>query len=108
MQGQPPTVTGNSNNGDFDYNDGEDGVWVELWTINDQHGNILSDYFNRYGYQINRVKVPNFKGRAGFNFVKTTDAMITGGVPMNDLDQIKQMFNNGVTMWHDPWNVGNY
>ena len=108
LQGQPPTVTGNSNNGDFDYNDGEDGVWVELWTINDQHGGILSDYFNRYGYQINRVKVPNFKGRSGFNFVKTTDAMITGGVPMNDLDQIKQMFNNGVTIWHDPWNVGNY
>ena len=57
---------------------------------------------------ISMVKVPNFKGRSGFNFVKTTDAMITGGVPMNDLDQIKQMFNNGVTIWHDPWNVGNY
>lgn len=108
LQGQPPSVTGNSNNGDFDYIDGSDGVWVELWTINDQHANILSDYFNRYGYEIDRVKTPNFKGRAGFNFVKTTDAMVIGGVPMEDLDQIKAMFNRGITIWHDPWNVGNY
>lgn len=106
IQGKPPTITGNSGNGNFDYYDAEDGVWLEKWTINDQHAAVLSDYFNRYGYRINRVKVPNFKGRENFNFIKTVDAMITGGVPMEDIDQIKEMFNKGVTIWHNPWNVG--
>lgn len=108
IRDQPPTVAGGANNGNFELNDESDGVWVELWTINDQHGAILSDYFNRFGYRINRVKVPNFKGRANFNFIKTVDCIVTGGVPMEDLSQIKNMFNTGVTIWHNPWNVGSY
>lgn len=106
IQGMPPTITGNASNGNFDYFDNEDGVWVEKWTINDQHATTLTDYFTRYGYQINRVKVPNFKGRENFNYIKTTDSLISGGVPMEDIETIKTMFNNGVTMWHSPWNVG--
>lgn len=108
LQGQPPTVSGNSNSGDFDFVDGEDGVWVELWTINDVQGSKLADYFNRFGYEIDRVKVPNFKGRANFNFIKTTDCLVKGGIPLEDLNNIRNMFNNGITMWHNPWNVGNF
>lgn len=108
IRNQPPSIVGGSGNPSFEIQDNNDGVWIEKWTVNDTQANILSDFFNRYGYQINRVKVPNFKGRNGFNFVKTTDCIVTGGIPMEDLVQIKQMFNNGVTMWHDPWNVGAY
>lgn len=106
-----PAVTGQSGNPFFEDYDSEDGVWVELWTINDVHNNVLSDFFKRYGYAYNRNGIPGYKpnsiGRK-YVYIKTQDCFATGGVPMEDMDTIKTMFNKGVTIWGSPWNVGVY
>ncbi len=72
-----------------------------------EYARIIDNFFSMYGYQINRLKNVNYKTRPYWNYIKTADVKITGSVPFGDMARIKQMFNNGVTMWHDD-DVGNY
>ena len=55
-----------------------------------------------YGYKVNSVKIPNLTGRKNWNYIKTIGATIHGYFPDNDLKELKQMFDNGVTLWHNP------
>lgn len=61
-----------------------------------------------FGYKIARVKVPNVTGRQNWNYVKTIDCNFSGNIPQTDLDIIKNMFNSGVTLWHNPATMYNY
>ena len=54
-----------------------------------------------YGYKVNNVKIPNILGRKNWNYVKTLGSNIEGNIPQNDLQEIKNMFDNGVTFWHN-------
>lgn len=64
--------------------------------------------FHAIGYKTNRVKVPNITGRQNWNYVKTIDCNCDGDIPETDLNIIRTMFNNGVTMWHDPSKIYDY
>ena len=55
-----------------------------------------------FGYRVNITKVPNIYGRTNWNYVKTIDVNIEGYIPQTDLQAIKDMFNKGVTFWHNP------
>lgn len=68
---------------------------------------MLDEYFDLYGYRTNQVKTPNLTGRQYFNFVQTRNAVITGSIPADSMAAIKQMFNNGIRLWHNN-NVGQY
>jgi hypothetical protein len=61
---------------------------------------IVDDYFSAYGYKVNRVKIPNITGRANWNYVKTIGCYIQANIPQEDLQEIKDMFNRGLTIWH--------
>ena len=61
-----------------------------------------------FGYKTNRVKVPNITGRSKWNYVKTIDCNCDGDIPETDLNIIRTMFNNGVTMWHDASKIYDY
>ena len=63
---------------------------------------IIDDFFTMYGYKVNTTKIPNIIGRENWNYVKTVDINILGNLPQNDLQQIKNMFDNGLTLWHNP------
>lgn len=66
----------------------------------------LADTFNMQGYTVKRMKVPNLKSRVRFNYIKTVGANIVGSFDQNMLDQIKAIYNNGVTIWH--YNTTNF
>jgi hypothetical protein len=55
-----------------------------------------------FGYKVNRVKVPNITGRRNWNYVKTIGCYIDADIPQTDLEQIKEMFDRGITLWHNP------
>lgn len=61
----------------------------------------IDNYFSMFGYKTNRMKVPNITGRANWNYVKTVGCNIIGDIPQGDLQAIKAMFNNGITIWHN-------
>ena len=55
-----------------------------------------------YGYKVNSLKVPNITGRTNWNYVKTINANILGDIPQEDIQELKTMFDSGVTFWHNP------
>ena len=73
-----------------------------------EYAKIIDDYFSMFGYKINIVKVPNITGRRNWNNKKTIDCNFDGDIPQTDLNIIKTMFNNGVTLWHNPSTMYNY
>jgi len=62
---------------------------------------MIDDYFTMYGYQTNRVKIPNIHARKYFTYTKTIGSNIftQKGIPNDDINRIKAVFNNGVTFW---------
>lgn len=72
------------------------------YTIKAQFAKIIDEYFDMYGYQTNRVKVPNLNNRPNWNYVKTINANIVSSIPQEDLTILKNIFNQGVTIWHNP------
>ena len=70
--------------------------------IDTQFLQILGDYFMKFGYKCNRVKVPDTLSRHRFNFLKTINCEFTGDIPQDDLSALKSIFDKGVTLWHDP------
>ena len=63
----------------------------------------ISRYFERYGYRYNEYgKLGNhINSRKYFNFVKTSSCNIaTAKVPLIHLEELKEIFNRGTTIWH--------
>lgn len=76
------------------------------YSIKRQFAERIDMYFDMYGYQTNKVKLPNITGRPNWNYVKTLGLNVlqksTSNVPQEDLQEFKAIFNNGVTLWHNP------
>lgn len=83
------------------------GVYAYCRCIKEEYAKIIDDYFTRFGYKTNRIKVPNITGRAAFNFVKTIGAHVHGQIPVYVSEQMENMLNRGVTFWHST-DLGNY
>lgn len=105
---QPNSAKGNVNGGDINVCDHKNGFYFYKMSIKEEYARIIDNYFSMFGYKINRVKVPNIKGRQNWNYVKTINCNFDGDIPQTDLNIIKQMFNNGVTLWHNPSTIYNY
>lgn len=104
----PDTIKGNTNGGDVITSSNVNTFYVYPMSITSQFAQIADGYFDMYGYKTNRVKVPNVFGRTNWNFVKTIGCYIDGNIPQEDMQRIKEMFDAGVTFWHNPSTFMNY
>lgn len=68
----------------------------------------IDNYFDKFGYAINDFKSVNYNNRSNYDYIKTTQIIVDGDVPEDDLNVIKSIFNNGVRIWHDPTTFLNY
>lgn len=82
--------------------------YCNCMSIRAENARIIDDYFSMFGYKVNRVKVPNITGRRNWNFVKTVGCYIEADIPQDDLQQIKDLFNKGITLWHNPATFADY
>ena len=98
----PMGSRGNINSGDINYTLGNIDFKAYNFTIKKEYAQIIDQYFNTFGYKVNAFKVPNIHTRANWNYIKTIDLCITGDIPSDDLEKIKELFNNGITFWHNP------
>lgn len=71
-------------------------------SIKNEYARVIDNFFSMYGYKTNLVKLPNLSNRSKWNYVKTINANILGDIPQKDLQKIKDLFNNGITLWHNP------
>ena len=69
-------------------------------TITKDYAIMLDNYFDAYGYKVNKLKTPQLYTRTKCNYIKTKDCKITGDIDFEDLTKIQNIFNNGITLWH--------
>ena len=96
----PQQVEGNVNSSDIMFSINKIAPHFYRSCIKQEYAKIIDDYFTMFGYKVNSLKIPNIRGRRNWNYVKTIDCNIIGNVPQLDLEKIKKMFDNGITLWH--------
>ena len=104
----PDQVKGNVNSGDITYSSQNLIFTAYKMSIRDEYAKIIDQYFSAYGYKVNTYKVPNITGRLNWNYVKTIECNFEGDIPQIYLQRIKQIFNEGITFWHDPTKMYDY
>lgn len=97
----PPQASGNLNSGDIATASDENGMNVYSMTIKSEFAKIIDDYFDMFGYQVNRVQKLSPTGRPNWNYLKTINCNIGGNIPEIDLNKLKDIFNNGCIFWHN-------
>jgi hypothetical protein len=103
----PPSLSKLGGNTYFDYGNRINGLYLIKKQIRPEYQKKLEDFFNIYGYKKNEVKLPNFNTRQYWNYVQTAGCTIQGNFNNEDLNELKAIFDNGITLWHTD-DIGNY
>lgn len=110
----PPQVEGNINSGDVTYSIGKSDFTFYKKSIKSEYAKMIDDYFTRFGYKINELKIPNLTGRTYYNFVQIGEGESIGNstgdisIPSSHMDIINKIFQSGVTIWHNHANINDY
>jgi hypothetical protein len=104
---KPPSLAKMGNNTYFDYGHNLSGLYLIKRQITPEYQKKLEDFFNIFGYKKNEVKLPNFHTRQYWNYVQTSGCVITGNFNNEDLQELKSVFDSGITLWHTD-DIGNY
>ena len=112
----PNQIGGQVSSGDVTYAYNKMSPTYYKMSIRSEYAAIIDDWFNRFGYKINRVKLPNQTGRTYWNYVQIGSSENIGyspstasrSVPAYSMEIINTIFRNGTTIWHNHANVGNY
>lgn len=83
------------------------GFTFYVMSCQEEFARVIDSFFDVYGYPVNRVAMPNIHTRSTWNYVKTAGCGFTGAVDLAQLQQIRAIFNRGVTLWHTD-DIGNY
>lgn len=83
------------------------GLFVIKKQIKPEYRKKLEQFFNMFGYKSNEVKIPNFHTRRYWNHVQTSSCTILGNFNHEDLQELKSVFDNGITLWHTD-DIANY
>lgn len=74
----------------------------------DEYKQKLEKIWNMRGYATNTIDYPNLRSKTSWNYIQTVKCNIKGtGIDPSDLEKIKRVFDNGITLWHNK-NVGDY
>jgi hypothetical protein len=98
---QPNTCKGSTASSGLDLARGTATFYIEQTGIKPEYARIIDMYFQMFGYQVNTLEKPNFKTRDKWNYLKCVNCSTYGDVPHEDLNAINDMFNNGLTVWHN-------
>jgi hypothetical protein len=103
----PPSIGKMGSNTSYTLGNQYNGVYVIKKQIKAEYIKKLEDFFNMFGYKKNEVKLPNFHTRKYWNYVQTQNCVITANFNNDDLQELKSVFDSGITLWHTD-DVGNY
>ena len=108
----PPSVVGQQGGEAFNLALFGWSLVLRIKTITDGNITILSDYFARYGYAVNRYFYyldQHLNVMSKFTYWKVTELYVTPKhyLPHNYLNSIRGIFEKGVTVWNDPSDIGN-
>lgn len=97
----PDQARGNTNSGDLSYSIQKTCFTFSKMSCRREYAVMIDNFFSMFGYKVNEVKIPNITGRSNWNYVRTKGCnILANDIPQEDLDEIKAMFDSGVTIWH--------
>lgn len=104
----PDQAGGDINAGDFTFAYLKSSISFYYMSIRPEYAALIDKYFSAYGYKVNTIKIPNVTGRTNWNYVKTVGCYIEANIPQEDLQEIKNLFDKGITFWHNPATFADY
>lgn len=78
---------------------GYQGFHYMTYRIQGQFARIIDDFFSKFGYKTNRLKIPSRNGRKAWNYVKTCGCTLTGSAPADVTAALVQIYDRGITFW---------
>ena len=118
-----PALTRGQADMDLMFSSSLQGVVAERICVKAEIAEQIDEYFDRWGYSVNRIETVNITSRPSWNYVKTQGAapkstnVAAGsgapfsrgrGTPAEALDVIRSCFDRGVTFWHTTDGFGNF
>ena len=76
--------------------------------ISAEYAKKIDDYFSKFGYFVNSLKIPTCKNRPVWDYIQTADCIVTGNFSNDIQKEICEKFNSGLTFWHNPELIYNY
>ena len=104
----PPQTVGNGNAGDVITSLGANKYHILKMGVRQEYAKIIDGYFDMFGYRVNMVKIPNKAHRSRWWYTKTIDVNIDGPIPQDDMQRIKNAYNEGITFWRNASEIQNY
>lgn len=105
-----PSIQGGQNVGDVNFSDRKNTFAIHHMRAKTEYLKVIDSYFSRFGYAVNLIKTPNISGRRNFNYVEIGQAeeIGYGEIPSVHMNNINNACRNGVTIWNNHENLGNY
>lgn len=118
-----PTVSRGQTNGNTLFSTGTQGVFVNRTCVKAEVAQQIDQFFDRWGYAVERIEAVNITSRPSWNYVKTGGAAPRSldagagatapftrgrGTPADALDVIRRAFDGGITFWHNTATFGDY
>lgn len=101
LKASPATLKNSGGDTLFNYQASDKKMYLYRYRLNDETCERLGWYFHMFGYKQNKIMIPNLKSRKRYNYIKTVQANLkTSGIPKQHAQQLTNIFNNGVTIWH--------
>lgn len=109
----PASAKGNITSGGVQMTAGICGFTLWALAIDNSYMQRLDKYFSTYGYKTLQTKIPEMASRVYWNYIKLNSCEFkpsgADAIPMRYLQQLKNVFINGVTLWHgDIDHIGEY
>lgn len=107
-QFDPVSFKGNVNAGSINVENERNGFFFYKMTIKNEYAKIIDNFFEVYGYKVNRIGSPHIHVRTNWDYCKTIDVHFNGNIPEEDMQKLRDLFNSGCTFWHNPATFMNY
>lgn len=99
---------GNMNGGNTTIANNLQTFFVGRMSVSANYAEVIDNFFTRFGYKQNRLMTPTRDARAKWTYIKTIGCTISGTIPATSEKKIQSIFDNGITIWINPSEVGHY
>lgn len=99
---------GNQASGNVNISCGKQKIYASRVHITADFAKVIDNFFSKFGYATNRLKVPNRDVRPHWTYCKTNGCIITGKMPADDIKKVCNIYDNGITFWKNASEVGDY
>lgn len=114
-----PDVQHGANLGDVNFSSFTSGFQFKKMRCVDENLQVIDNFFSKYGYKVNRLKIPEFNSRTNWNYIQIgsednigipsiVDNGVTKTTPEIAFTTINGIARKGVTIWHNHDNIGDY